>query len=92
MNFKIHRISKCKNVNELWQKLSDQHKDEIKNYVCLKEKELIQISLTIGFKQKIKMKTRNIMATSYRLRVSFFSCLAHGVTHPRAWVKSKFFR
>ena len=31
MNFKIHRISKCKNVNELWQKLSDQHKDEIKN-------------------------------------------------------------
>ena len=44
-------------------------------------------SLTVGSKRKIKMKTQNIMTSSYRLNVSstqnkgvpFFSCLNHGV-------------
>ena len=44
-------------------------------------------SLTIGSKQKIKMKTRNAMEPSYHSKVrpsqnkavSFFPCLAHGV-------------
>ena len=49
--------------------------------------EVVPIQLTASFKQKVKMKTQNIMASSYPLKFSstqnkgvpFFSCLAHGV-------------
>ena len=44
-------------------------------------------SLTVGSKGKIKMKTQNTIASSYRLKVNsaqnkgvpFFSCLNYGV-------------
>ena len=53
-----------------------------KNSIIVTEVVLISCSLTVGFKQKIKMKTRNIMVSSYPLKVSstqnevvqFFSC------------------
>ena len=38
MNFKIYRVSKCKNANKLRGKLSDQNKVRSKNQVCLREK------------------------------------------------------
>ena len=48
---------------------------------------LISCSVIVGSKQKIQMKTQNIMASSYPLKFGsaqnkkdpFFSCLAHGV-------------
>ena len=39
MNSKIHRKPKCKKVNKFWRKSFDQHKVELKNKVCLREKE-----------------------------------------------------
>ena len=50
---------------------------------------LISCSLPIDSKQKIQMKTQNIMASLYSLKdsstenkgVPFFSCLAHGVEY-----------
>ena len=45
------------------------------------------VLFSVGSKQKIKMKTQNIMASSYRLKVStsenkgipFLSCLTHEI-------------
>ena len=58
--------------------------------ITAKEVALIQLfSYTVVSKQKIKMKTQNIMTPSYHSKVTstqnkgvpFFSCLAHGVQY-----------
>ena len=65
------------------------HKDPFQNSTLKKktiivtEIVLISCSLTVGSKQKIKIKTQNIMASSYRLKFSstvpFLSCLDHEI-------------
>ena len=74
---KVSVICRCQSASSLLRKILEHSCDQLlsdwyfqKSYITVTEVVLIQLSShAIGSKQK-KMKTRNIMAPSYRLKVS----------------------